>query len=151
VHFGVKDVLNLHAYTNYCLGFIEPFILILLCNAINIALFCCSCKNQINLAIFKFCQVWCFCIPFNWWIGVSLKVTQIWVGKLNQSFHIICLWWCCMQGYVVRLRGYKFWHICQFLQLWYVANFGFKFGHVFLSSVLSFVNGFTYLYIMHGC
>lgn len=150
MHFSVEDVLSLHACTNYCLGFIEPFILILLCNAIIVALFCCL-QKKINLAIFKFYQVWCFCIPFNWWMFVSLKVTQVWVGKGNQSFHIICLWWCHMQGYVVRLCGYKIWHICQFLQLWYVGNFGFKFGHVFLCLVLNFMSGFTYLYIMHGC
>ncbi len=32
-------MLSLHACTNYCLGFIEPFMLILFCNAINVALF----------------------------------------------------------------------------------------------------------------
>ncbi len=68
MHFGVEDVVSLHVYTNYYLGFIEPFMLILLSDAINVALFCWFCKNKVNLAIFKLCQVWCFCIPFNWWI-----------------------------------------------------------------------------------
>jgi hypothetical protein len=84
VHFDVEDAVSLHVYTNYYLGFIEPFMLILLSDVINVALFCWFCRNKVNLAIFKLYQVWCFYIPFNWWIFVSL--TQVWVSKGNQVF-----------------------------------------------------------------
>jgi hypothetical protein len=46
-------------------GIIEPFMLILLSDAINVAMFCCFCRNKVNLVISKLYQVWCFCIPFN--------------------------------------------------------------------------------------
>jgi hypothetical protein len=37
MHFGAEDGLNLHAQTNYCLGFIQPLVLILFHDAINVA------------------------------------------------------------------------------------------------------------------
>jgi hypothetical protein len=36
MHFGAKDGLSLRARTNYCLGFIQPFALILFCDAIDV-------------------------------------------------------------------------------------------------------------------
>ncbi len=49
------------------------------------------CRNKVNLAIFKLCQVWCFCIPFNWWIFVSLTLSMGRQRKLKFSYYLFVM------------------------------------------------------------